>query len=380
MEIHTKERISLSTYFFISGICFSSWASRIPTLKMYFDLNEAELGNLLLLMPISSLLGLPFSGWLVSKFNSRKPLIFSFIGSVSSLTAIGFSNSITQLTIAILVFAFCVRILNIAINTQSVALQKKFTKKIIGSLHGLWSMGGIAGVGITTILIHFKVPIHIHLFAVSFVLLIVAWRASQFLIYNDKPTTGTKIQFGKPNKTILILGLIVFFAAICEGGMFDWSGVYFKEVLKEEIFTIGYFTYMVCMTISRFVSDKIVDAIGAPKTYLLSALFVCIGISIAVLFPYYWMALLGFSIVGLGIASFIPLTYALASKATDYAHGLIISIITTYIIVGMLIGPPLIGYLAHIFNLRWAFLLFVFVGLLLIPTTQSFFKFSKNSK
>ena len=79
MELKVKQRIALGTYFFLSGLSFATWASRIPTIKTFFDLNEAELGTVLLAMPISSLIGLPISGWLVSKFDSRQPLLVSFI-------------------------------------------------------------------------------------------------------------------------------------------------------------------------------------------------------------------------------------------------------------------------------------------------------------
>lgn len=71
----TKEqnRSSLSVLFFTSGFCFSSWASRIPTLKTAFEMNEAQLGNFLFILPVCSLIGLPISGWLVSRFDSRHP-------------------------------------------------------------------------------------------------------------------------------------------------------------------------------------------------------------------------------------------------------------------------------------------------------------------
>jgi len=78
MEEKVKQRIALGTFFFLSGLTFATWASRIPTLKTFFDLNEAELGTILLAMPISSLIGLPISGWLVSKFDSRKPMLVGF--------------------------------------------------------------------------------------------------------------------------------------------------------------------------------------------------------------------------------------------------------------------------------------------------------------
>ena len=79
METKSLQRIALSSYFFLSGLCFSTWASRIPTIKDRFNLNDAELGSVLLVMPLSALVGTVASGWLVSKFDSRQPLVVSFL-------------------------------------------------------------------------------------------------------------------------------------------------------------------------------------------------------------------------------------------------------------------------------------------------------------
>jgi MFS family permease len=84
-------------------------------------------------------------------------------------------------------------------------------------------------------------------------------------------------------------------------------------------------------------------------------------------------------LVGIGVAAVIPMTYALAGKSQKYSAGLVVSIITTYGIVGMLIGPPLVGYIAHLFNLKMAFVLFLIAGLLIIPVSQLFFKIQKNA-
>ena len=153
MELRTRQRIFLSVFFFLSGICFSTWASRIPTIKTAFGFNDAMLGAVLLCMPISSLAGLPVSSWLVSRYDSRVPLAAGFIMLTVALSMIGFSQNIVMLVISICLFSFSLRMLNISMNTQAITLQKKFSKKINGSFHGLWSTGGICGVGFSTWLI-----------------------------------------------------------------------------------------------------------------------------------------------------------------------------------------------------------------------------------
>lgn len=380
MEVKAKHRIVLSTYFFLSGLCFATWASRIPTIKDFFNFNEAELGTVLLAMPISSLIGLPISGWLVSKFDSRYPLIVAMFFLTIALASIGFANTPFLLVMALCLFSFSSRILYIAMNTQSISIQKEYAKKIVGSFHGLWSAGGLLGVVFSTIMVKFDIAIHIHLVLVAMFIVLISLLVFPYILTNDKSASGNKLIFGKPDPFVFYLGMLVFFAAICEGGMFDWSGVYFKEVINEPIFTYGYLLFIASMALSRFYSDKLMDIIGLDKTYIFSALLIAVGILLAITFPYFYPALIGFCLVGFGTAAIFPMTFMLAGTSKKYSPGMAISIISTYATVGMLIGPPLVGYVAHTFGLKNAFYIFVFAGLLFIPLSQFFFRYQKKQE
>ena len=365
-------------YFFLAGFGFSTWASRIPTLKEAFNFNEAELGNLLLVMPVSSLIGLPISGWLVSRFDSRLPLVVGFVVFGIALCMIGYSQNLLVLVAAVFLFAFSMRIVNIAMNTQALTLQKRFGRKINGAFHGLWSTGGIVGVGFTTLLVALEVGMVAHLMIVSIIAFAAVVYSQRFLLRGDKSTTGNKLVFGKPDPYISYLGLMVFFAAVCEGGMFDWSGIYFQEVVKVEIFTAGYLVFMSTMAVSRFLSDKVIDKIGMATSFTISALLITLGIMLAIIFPYFWPSMIGFSLVGFGTAAVIPMVYSLAGLSKKYSPGMAISIVGTYGLVGMLIGPPLIGYLSHAFNLQVSFILFACAGLMLIPISRLFFRLQEE--
>jgi MFS family permease len=379
MDVKNRQRVFLSLFYFLSGFCFSSWASRIPTIKTNFDYNEAELGTILLFMPISSLVGLPLSGWLVSRFDSRIPLAGGFLLLSFGILGIGFSQTTAMLIGSISLLSFSFRILNISLNTQAIHLQKLYEKKINGSFHGLWSTGGITGVGFSTLLVGLNVRIDLHLAIVALVTFVITLYGQRFLLRNDRATSGNRLILGKPDPYIVYLGFMVFFAAICEGGMFDWGGVFFKEVVKVEIFTWGYLFFMICMALSRFASDSVVEKIGMPRTFIFSAAFIFVGVVLPVLFPQFWPSMIGFCFVGLGTASIIPMTFTLAGYNTKYSPGMAVSIIATYSIVGMLVGPPLIGYLAHAFDLRLSFITFAIAGLMLIPISRSFFLYMKRN-
>jgi len=377
MQLIQKQRLALSTFFFLSGFTFSSWTSRIPTIKAALDLNEAELGSVLLIMPISSLIGLPLSGWLVSKLETRIPLTIGLLINSVCLCFIGLAQSTFTLVITLFLYAMSMRMYNIAVNTQAITLQKQFDKKINGSFHGLWSTGGIMGVGFTTLLISLGITIVPHLLIVSGIAIVVIFVTFRFLLRNDRATSGNKLVVGKPDPFILYLGLMVFFAAICEGGMFDWSGIYFQQIVKEKVFTSGYLIFMAFMALSRFLSDRIIHRMGMPATYIMSASFIFTGIALAITFPRFWPAMVGFSLVGFGTASVVPMTFTLAGSSKKYSPGMAISLIATFSIVGMLLGPPMIGYLAHAFNLKVSFMAFALSGIMLIPISQLFFRLER---
>lgn len=378
MILKNKQRLSISLFFFLSGISFATWTSRIPTIKTNLDLNEAELGTLLLAMPIGSLIGLPFSGWLVSRYDSRIPLAVAYGMTSVCLIFIALAPDAITLAIPICLFSFNMRIFNISVNTQAITYQNQATKKIIGSFHGLWSAGGIAGILITTLMVALNASMKVHLTLVAVISIAISAVAYKYLLKNDRPTSGNKLILSKPDPYIVYLGILVFLSAVCEGGMFDWSGIYFQDVLNIRVFTYGFFVFISCMAISRFLSDIIVQRIGMPATFIWSALCITVGICLTIIFPRFVPALAGFSLVGFGTAAIVPLCYSLAGTSKKYSPGMTISVIATYAISGMLIGPPLIGYLAHAFNLRISFIAFACCGLLIIPVSMLFFRHQKT--
>ena len=329
-------------------------------------MDEAELGSFLFILPICSLIGLPISGWLISKFDSRYLLISGFLICIFSLLGIGYASNIQLLIFTVCFFAFGLRAINISMNTQAIQLQKLYGRNIIGNFHGIWSLGGLFGILIATTMIFFNITMFLHLAVVVIFSLIFSLCSSSYLLKNDREEGGNKLRLGSPDKFIFYTGLVVFCAAVCEGGIYDWSSVYFREVVNAELFTLSYLVFMAAMTISRFFTDALTELLGMKKLFLISALVVVFGVIILIIFPHFYPALVGFFITGFGVASIFPISFSLASHSKKYAPGLAISIVGTYATVGVLIAPPLVGYIAHLFSLNLAFLLFVGAALLLI--------------
>ena len=365
---YRKNRIALGIFFFISGLRFASWACRIPDIQNILHLNNAALGSVLLMLPIGSLTGLPISGYLVTKYGSRKMLLAAAFALPAPMIGIGLSTTAWMLAANLFFFGLTGNLMNISVNTQAVLVEKKYGRSIMASFHGLWSLGGFAGVGIGTLMIGLSVSLLIH-----FTLISIACLAGMVLIHRhtiqqeDHQKTNRKA-FGKPDSHLIVLGIIAFSTMVCEGTMFDWSGVYFNKVLgvSHNLTTIGYVAFMLMMATGRFTGDKFITRSGATTILRFSGFIIFTGLMTAVIFPYIIPSTIGFMMVGLGVSSVVPIVYAIAGKTTKMATGAAIASVSGIGFLGFLMGPPLIGYIAQAFNLRISFTVIALLGLLMV--------------
>src|SRR5664279_1295861 len=355
-------RIAVSSFFFLAGICFASWASRIPDIQTRLQLNSAALGGVLLCLPIGLLTSLPIAGFLVAKYGSRIIVMLAAILYSCTLPMLGFSGSVTQLMITLFVFGFGGNMMNISINTQAVATEGLYHKPIMASFHGVWSMAGFTGAAIGTIMVHLHVLPPYHFLCIKSLLILILFAGN--LIRQDSNRDEKQPVFARPDKSILNFGLIAFFSMICEGAMFDWSGIYFAKVVRPDptLVTVGYTAFMCTMATGRFVGDWVAFRLGMRTMLQLSGLLTAGGLVLAVAFPHFITATIGFLIVGAGVSSIIPMIYSAAGKSKIMSPGVAIAAVSTIGYLGFLFGPPFIGFIAQATSLRISFGLIAVMG------------------
>ena len=367
MSLLRKRRFALSSLFFLSGLCFSSWASRIPDVQLKFSLSEGQLGFLLLGMPLGSLVALPLAGWSVHRFGSRMVLLLSGLMYALFLYLIGLSPSLLVLSMVVVVFGMIGNILNIALNTHAIGIENEYEKNILASFHGLWSLAGFSGAGIGALSIYLGLLEAEHFLIIVFLAILILVFSQKYILKEAEAAGGSGFVFKKPDDLLLRIGLVGFFGMMCEGCMFDWSGVYFKKVVEvsPNYVAIGYVAFMGAMAGGRFVSDSLTNRIGKVKMLRISGLLISFGLAIAVIFPTVPASLIGFMLVGLGTASVIPLSYSIAGRSEVYSPGIALAMVATISFFGFLLGPPLIGFIAELFNLRVSFALIAVMGMVI---------------
>ena len=364
-------RIAVSIFFFIAGLTSSSWASRIPDIKMKLQLSEAALGGVLFAVPAGQLISLPLSGWLISKFGSRQLLLYASIFFPLTLIMLSVAATTWQLIAILFFFGIWGNLFNISMNTQAVGIESLYGRSIMASFHGLWSLAGFTGAALGNFFVSGDISPLIHFAIIG---LLVSFLITGFYKYtlpenaNTNKAAAEQKLFVKPDKSILLLGFLGFCCMVCEGAMADWSGIYFHDVIHSPVkyMTLGYVAFMATMATGRFVGDKLISKFGVTKILQFSGILIASGLAVMITFPVLQLAITGCLLIGIGVSCVVPIVYALAGKSKTMSPQFALASVSTISFLGFLVGPPVIGFIAQASSLRWSF---VFVAALGFCTT-----------
>ena len=362
-------RLAVSLFYFSQGLAFSSWASRIPTIKQNLGISEGQLGTLLLLMPIGQLCTMALSGKLVAKYGSKNVLKIVVLIYPLVLCCIGLAQDFYQLATVLFFFGVIGNMCNISVNTQGVEVEKVYGKSIMSSFHGAWSIAGFTGALIGLLMMNLHINTFYH-FVIIYVLIVINWFGNnKFLVASTTVQSKEKKSiFSKPDPTLIQLGVIGFLSMATEGAMFDWSGVYFQDIVKAptNLVVVGYASFMIMMATGRFVGDYFVGKYGKQRVMQFSGLLMFSGLMLSVFVPQFMICTLAFMMVGLGVACNVPIVYSVAGKNKNVNPGVALAMVSSISFLGFLMGPPLIGYIAEAFDLRYSYALFACFGLIML--------------
>lgn len=364
-----KNRISIGILFLLCGINFASWAIRIPDFKDSLQLSDAQLGGLLMGLPIGSMISLPLAGWLLTIYRSKMVCVWSVIGYIVILPMLGIIQNSYQLFLGLFLFGMVGDLLNISMNTQVVTLEGKTGKTIMSSFHAIFSIGLMLGSMIGGVISQMEISTLVHFSIIAFLNFILIWIFQKYLI-NEEPQ---KKQVDRPNSRffnlnsfLIILSFIAFCGMLCEGAMADWITIYFKETILISKYpnSIGFSFFAFAMVLGRLIGDFISNKFGIKRVLVFSGAFIALGISILLISNYITTMILGCFIAGLGISIIVPIIYSAAGNSKQTTASVAIAGVSTIAYIGFLIGPVLIGYLSDLYTLRKALVLLIILGML----------------
>ena len=379
-----KTRYAVLSFFLAQGLCFSTWASRIPDVKETFGADDLLYwGFILFLIPVGKFLAIPLAGYLVTKLSSSVMARFSIAGYGLSLFAIGLVPSIYLLGLFLFSFGVFWNLCDISLNTQGIAIERAYGRTIMASFHAGWSLAACLGAVIGFGMIVWELSPFYHFTLVAVLIGLILFVSGRYLS-NDRPEQVSPETVGKPDKPwylkkpeplLIQLGIVGLFALVIESAMFDWSGVYFESVLRvPKSLQIGFLVFMIMMTVGRFLTNYAYGLMGKRKVLQLAGTFIFLGFFITAFFAGFFESMiakvvvnsLGFMLVGLGISCIVPTNYSFVGAKSKTPVGIALTILSSISFIGSLIAPLLIGGISQLFNMQYAYMVVGLMGLCIV--------------
>ena len=372
----TRARWGVALVFFVNGAAFASWVSRIPALRAGMALSDGALGSVLFAMSCGVLLSFPLAGKGAQLLGARQLALLAGVVLLLMLPMPFLIGIVPSLVLVMLEVGAALGTMQVAMNVLAVDVQARVPRPIMSSLHGAWSAGGLAGAGLGSLAAHADLPPLLHLVAVATalagVLLLALWllRGARLPSRSTtppamRPSMSFKRRGPRVDRVLLGLGVICFCAFLTEGALADWSAVWLHDKAKasESLAALGYAVFAGAMTTMRMLGDRLLEAFGSVRLLRLFTALGAAALAAALLLARVDGAMIAFVLLGLGMATVVPTAFAAAGRRADGLAGgaageasaaRAVALLSGFGYTGLLLGPPLIGWLAQATTLTWA--------------------------
>jgi MFS family permease len=379
-----RARWAGSWAFASQGLCFAALVTRVPTIQERFDLTEGSLALLLGLVPIVAGVGSIVAGSLVSRFGSA--IVLRTLGALTpiALILVGFAPSMVTLVLALSLIGFALGAVDASMNAQAVAIEVTYARSLMGSFFAVWSLAAIVGSTLAAAAAATSLSLGAFFLIVAVPVIVVQLIVGPWLLRGRVEITG-KVDDVSPEhpanekpvipwRPIVLIGIALAAVYVADSAASNWSAVYLTKGLgsSESIAALAYASYALAMLIARTFVDRGVMARGPVLLVRIGAL---VGVGAAVLIavaPSEGWALAAFAILGLGLAPVIPLAFTAAAQHDELGTGIAIARVNVFNYVGFVVGAPLIGVVADLSSLRWAFALLAPVLLIVVFLAPAF--------
>lgn len=350
MNTALKGRWAIATLFCINGFVTGGWAVQIAQLVSRFHITDKVIGHLILIFGLGALFMMPLSGMAMEKYGSRRIVRIFSIAASMALIPLGVASNLFLLTPALFFLGAMIGAMNVAMNSNAVAVEKALSRAVLSSCHCFWSIGlFISGLIGGYLVKQFGFLVHVYL--ISVMSLVITSSVYPYIIKDSENKIERTISKKHPPRscTIYLIGVIALLAMIPECAVVDWSSRYLLKNLNATTATasLAFACFAGTMAIFRFTGDAIRNRFGAVIVLRLSSLLAATGLLAAAMANHPWQAIVAFTITGIGIANLVPVAFSAAGNQPKISTNTGMSIVTTIGYLGTLLAPAPVGYIAE---------------------------------
>lgn len=351
-----RARWAVSVVFAGCGAAFGTWLARVPAVQDRLALTTGQLAVGLFGLAAGSVGALLVAGALITRIGSRAAAVSGAMVLCGGLPLVAIAPSAPLFVAALVVLGIGNSTLDVAMNAHATRVEQGYGRPIFAGFHAFWSIGGLAGSGADALMETWHVPVTTHFLAAGVVLLVAALGAIRagFLPGPDRGQGGPA--FALPGRALVPLGVVAFCGFVAEGAVNSWGAVYLTEITAAgpAVASLGYFAFSVTMIVVRLGADRIVARIGAVRFMRLASAVAVGGFVVVLLAPVPVIGVLGFAVVGVGVAGIVPVAWSAAGRKQPDAPGRAVAAVAACGYLGFLVEPMVIGALAGWVGLRWA--------------------------
>jgi predicted MFS family arabinose efflux permease len=381
MVEHRPARRGVTLIFFVYGGALATWVSRIPLIKQDLDLDTAQLSVALLGSPLGLILATQLVSALVKRWTSATVTRWAAVAACAAMILPSFAWNLGSLAGSLFLLGMSLGALDIAMNTQGVAIERGYARPIMSGIHAMYSVGVLVGASAGALAAHLHVEPRLHFTAAAVCLATLGVIGSRSLLGAQADTTpdidgapdgGHRRARLARHPSLIVVGVIAFCCLFAEGTVDDWSGVYLHEDQGASLglAPLGAAACGIGMAIGRFAGDAIIARLGRPGTLWRAALIAGAGMTLAVLAPAPEIAIAGYGVLGLGVATIVPIAFTLAGNTDAVAPAWAISRVTTLGYAGLFSSPPFVGLVAQHTGLATALAIPAVLLLLIAPLSR----------
>lgn len=356
-----RARWATRLQFAVLGAMAGAWGAHVPSFKHHFALDEGQLALVLLAAGAGAIAALLVAGRVVARLGARGTVL---VGGLSMALALGLLLQMPGLALVwplALAFGLGMSLFDVAINTEGSELEHQGGRALMSNLHALFSCGGMLGAAAVALLLRAGVPPAQQLAGIAALLaLAVAWGSRGMLAVHTvvpaAPGQGAAAHFAWPRGLLLVLGLLVLAGMLAEGVMYDWCVLYLQQELGLPAAQAawGYAAFSGAMALARFGGDALRERFSERRLVAAGAGTAAVAMAVVLLAARPAVALVGFVLVGAGLAPVAPVLFNAATRVPGVSRAAAIAAVTSIGYSGFLIGPPLIGGLAQASSLTAA--------------------------
>lgn len=349
-------KLSTRLAFFIAGFGLACWAPLVPYAKARLGLGEAELGSILLFLGIGSVVGMPAAGHLAGRLGNRAVVTAGAIGVVLCLPLLALAPNGLVLGASLFVFGVALGGIDVAANMHGTEVQVRARQPLMSGFHGLYSVGGLVGVGAVTLALSFGVDVAWTAGAASAIVLLCLLASLAGFLPTPKAAQAQSL-FVVPHGIVVLIGAMAGLTFLSESAVLDWGAILLSESKGMPIDRAGagYAAFALAMTITRFVGDGVVARLGNLRALAGGALLTAAGIALAAWADESWVSIAGFALTGFGAANIVPVLFTLAGTQKAMPVGYAISAVSLLGYLGVFLGPALVGHVAALLTLPLSF-------------------------